>query len=150
LATGQATIMRLTTAQDIVTLFKQTLRQGYEPDGWFKSAFELAATRDNLLTPNNLSSMRQTYLSAILQEQKLHAKRKDILVLQQHTSFSGDELERLHTAYDALAAASLRHRGLELFDFPFVLHSVSPNWGKVTSPSASPPPPLVCIDAAEC
>src|SRR5690348_4668597 len=108
--------MRLTTAQDIVTLFKQTLRQGYEPDGWFKSAFELAVTRDNLLTPNNLSSMRQTYLSAILQEQKLHAKRKDILVLQQHTSFSGDELERLHTAYDALAAASLRHRGLELFD----------------------------------
>lgn len=125
--------MRLNTAQEIVNLLKQTLRETYEPDSWFKLAFD--SQKDALLTPNNLSSMRQTYLASILQEQKLHSKKKDILSLQQHTSFSVEELERLHNEYDTLTASSLRGR-LELYDFPFVLHSITPNWGKVPRPPA--------------
>ncbi len=42
-----------------------------------------------------------------------------------------EELEQLHTEFEAAVASSLRN-GLELYDFPAVIHSIAPGWAKVT------------------
>ncbi len=41
-----------------------------------------------------------------------------------------EELEQLHTEFEAAVASSLRN-GLELYDFPAAIHSIAPGWAKV-------------------